>query len=95
MEIHDLPVDGAASPELRAKAHAQWMECARGGGIDLAGFDPNASLAARIAWAMGIGLIIATIYTRFSTKAARIDRRPGAQARSNSPLATGCTVPPN
>lgn len=68
MHDYNLPVKGSASPELMSKAHAQWMECAAQSRIDLTGFDPNASLSARISWALSVGLIIAAIYTRFSTK---------------------------
>ena len=64
----NLPEKGAASPELMQKCVSLWDENARKNGIDLSGFDPTSSLAKRLAWALNLGLIIATIYTRFSTK---------------------------
>jgi DNA invertase Pin-like site-specific DNA recombinase len=59
---------GAVGAEARDRAHQQWIEAARRAGRELTGFDPAAPLEQRIAWAYGAGLLIATIYTRFSTK---------------------------
>jgi DNA invertase Pin-like site-specific DNA recombinase len=64
----ELPLKGAASAETRSLAHQEWMEAARRAGLELTGFDPDAPLEQRITWAIGAGLLIATIYTRFSTK---------------------------
>jgi hypothetical protein len=67
----ELPYEGAASAEVREAAHNAWLEAARHAGVDLTGFDPNAPLERRIAWALNLGLVIALIYARFSTKFQR------------------------
>ena len=76
----ELPLKGAASAETRSLAHQEWMEAARRAGLELTGFDPDAPLEQRITWAIGAGLLIATIYTRFSTK-----RQNSTAAMNNSP----------
>src|SRR5689334_2998769 len=63
-----IPTLGAACEKLKKEVHAAWQEAARAAGIDLSGFDPNASLTERIAWAISVGLAIATILARYSTK---------------------------
>jgi site-specific DNA recombinase len=64
----DLPTAGVASPAVSRQAHAEWLDAARQAGVDLTGFDPDAPLPRRLALAKAAGLVIATIYTRFSTK---------------------------
>jgi DNA invertase Pin-like site-specific DNA recombinase len=59
---------GAVGAEVRERAQQEWMEAARRAGIDLTGFDPDAPLDQRILWAIDAKLLIATIYTRYSTK---------------------------
>lgn len=59
---------GAATPELRVKAHQWWAESAAQAGVDLTGFQPEASLDARLAWAAAAGLVIGIGYSRFSGK---------------------------
>jgi DNA invertase Pin-like site-specific DNA recombinase len=59
---------GGASEELARKAHGWWIEAAKKAGINLTGFDPNAPLAERIAWAIQAGLDIAVVLSRFSSK---------------------------
>jgi site-specific DNA recombinase len=64
----ELAQEGGADLALRRKAHEWWLEAARAAGVDLSHFDPDASLESRIAWALSLGLLIATVYTRFSSK---------------------------
>jgi DNA invertase Pin-like site-specific DNA recombinase len=59
---------GGADEELAATAHQWWIETAKKAGIDLTGFDPQAPLAERIAWAIQAGLEIAVVLSRFSSK---------------------------
>lgn len=59
---------GAVNHELARKTHLWWRESAAKNNINLEGFDPEASLSERIAWALQAGLLIATIYSRFSSK---------------------------
>ena len=66
---NDLTPEGGANIALRRQAHEWWLEAARAAGLDLAGFDPDAPMERRVAWALGLGLHIATVYTRFSGKA--------------------------
>ncbi|MCR9294158.1 MAG: recombinase family protein, partial [bacterium] len=63
-----LPDAGAASQELAREVHEWWQEAAEKTDVDLSGFDPAAPLDERIAWALGQGLDIGTIYSRFSSK---------------------------
>ncbi len=63
-----LPDAGAANQELARDIHEWWQEAAEKTDIDLSGFDPAAPLDERIAWALGQGLDIGTIYSRFSSK---------------------------
>ena len=64
----DLMSVGGANEELATTAHQWWIETAAKTGIDLAGFDPHAPLAERIAWATQAGLEIAVVLSRFSSK---------------------------
>lgn len=64
----ELSVAGAVDEELAREIHQWWQESAQAAGIDLSGFDADAPLATRIAWALALGLVIGTIYTRFSSK---------------------------
>jgi site-specific DNA recombinase len=64
----ELATEGGADLALRRKAHQWWLEAARVAGVDLSLFDPDATLESRIAWTLGVGLLIATVYTRFSGK---------------------------
>lgn len=63
-----LSCEGAANEELRQKAHNWWQEAAKKNDVNLDGFDPYAPLERRLAWALTVGLLIAAIYTRFSSK---------------------------
>ncbi len=63
-----LPDEGAASAELARQTHAWWLAAAEKAEIDVAGFDPDAPLNERIAWALGQGLEIGAVYSRFSSK---------------------------
>jgi DNA invertase Pin-like site-specific DNA recombinase len=65
---YELAIAGSASAQLATKAHEWWLEAARNADIVPGGFDPEAPLGDRIAWALGAGLVIATVYTRFSSK---------------------------
>ena len=64
----ELSNAGSASKELACKAHEKWLETAKKTDIDLTGFDPEAPLRDRISWALSVGLLIATVYSRFSSK---------------------------
>ena len=66
--LNGLALEGAASAEIQAVARDRWLVTAKAAGIDLTGFDPSASLAQRIAWAVGQGLEIATVLARYSSK---------------------------
>lgn len=59
---------GAADNELVRDTHAWWQDAAEKAGINVSGFDRNAPLNERIAWALGQGLDIGVIYSRFSSK---------------------------
>lgn len=66
--VQPLSSAGAASAEVCQKAHEHWIQLAREAGINLHGFDPQAPLAVRLAWARSQGLTIAAILARFSSK---------------------------
>ena len=68
MTIEQLPVAGAASPDLARRVHEWWTEAAAKAGLDLSGFRPDSPFAERASWAAGIGLVLAAILSRFSTK---------------------------
>lgn len=59
---------GAVNDELVREIHQWWQDAAQSSGINLSDFDPSAPLEDRIAWALGRGLEIGTVYTRFSSK---------------------------
>lgn len=63
-----LSEDGAVSDELGRKAIEHWMTAAAMAGVDLDGFNPNASHDEQVEWARSKGLIIGTVYSRFSSK---------------------------
>jgi len=64
----NLASAGAIDSQLARQASGWWMEAARAAQIDLAGFDPDASLEARLSWARSRGLDIGGILARQSTK---------------------------
>jgi site-specific DNA recombinase len=66
--VEPLTFVGAASADICRQAYEHWLKCAREAGIDLAGFDPTATLETRIAWAHSRGLDIAAILARYSSK---------------------------
>ena len=66
--IYQLSDAGAANPELISKAHEWWQEAAIKSNVNLEGFDPSAAFGDRIAWALQAQLLVATIYSRFSSK---------------------------
>ena len=59
---------GGADEELARDAHKWWIDAAQKANIDLTGFNPDAPLAERIAWAIELGLEIAAVLARYSTK---------------------------
>ena len=63
-----LPDEGAASAELARQTHAWWLAAAEKAEIDVTGFDPDAPLNEQITWALGQGLEIGAVYSRFSSK---------------------------
>ncbi|REJ88284.1 MAG: recombinase [Planctomycetota bacterium] len=69
----DLSNAGGADNELARNVHEWWQEAAEKAEVDdkkldLSGFDPDASLDERIAWALVQGLDIGTVYSRYSSK---------------------------
>src|SRR5262245_15629523 len=64
----DPPTDGAPNANDAQLAVDEWVNTAKAAGIDLSGFDASAPLAARLAWAKSLGLTIAAVLSRFSTK---------------------------
>ena len=64
----ELSAAGAVDEELAREIHQWWQESAQAARIDLSGFDAESPLEARIAWALALGLVIGTIYTRYSSK---------------------------
>ena len=64
----NIPEVGAANDKLALAAVDWWSATAAQSNVDLTGFDPKAPLAKRISWAIALGLVIGTIYSRFSTK---------------------------
>lgn len=63
-----LPSAGAVCHELACRVQQWWYEAAAKNNVNLEGFDPSASLRERIARALQLELLIATIYSRFSSK---------------------------
>jgi hypothetical protein len=73
MEVHfmtfsNISIEGAAPAELARHMHTLWQQGATRSGVDLSGFNPDASLDQRVGWAKSAGLEIGCGYTRFSTK---------------------------
>ena len=64
----DLPSAGETNEELARQVHPWWLAAAAKADVDVTGFDPEAPVAQRVAWAKRVGLSIATIYSRFSSK---------------------------
>ncbi len=60
--------EGSASEELGREALRQWALEAAIAGVDLEGFDPEASHDDLMSWALSKGLDIACMYARFSTQ---------------------------
>lgn len=63
-----LPTEGSVDLRTASCMHDWWTACAAVSGIDLADFDPAASLEQRLAWARQQGLTIAAALARFSTQ---------------------------
>jgi site-specific DNA recombinase len=63
-----IPHEGGVGKELARKIHDVWAKEAARNGIAMAGFEPEAPLQQRIAWALTQGLKIAGILARQSTK---------------------------
>ena len=63
-----LPTAGGSNPQLARKVHQWWLEAAAAANVNLDGFDPEAPFHARITWALEKGLVIGTIYARYSSK---------------------------
>ena len=85
---------GAASEELTRVVHDEWAAAANRAGVDLAGFDPAAPLAERIAWPGSAG----STWLQ-STPAPTVVIHSLLPIRSGnarpSPQATGCMCHPN
>lgn len=64
----ELSAAGAANSELVRETHQWWHAAAAKANVSLDGFNPDAPLSQRIAWALQAGLTIGAIYTRFSSK---------------------------
>lgn len=64
----NIPIMGSASEAIIRNAHQWWADMATNQNIDMTGFNSDASLEARISWALKNSLEIGTIYSRFSTK---------------------------
>jgi site-specific DNA recombinase len=75
-----LPSAGAANPEVARLAHDAWIEAATKAGFDLTGFDPDAPLDQRLAWAERHDLDIGAVLSRFSSK---LQHSTLAQVRDN------------
>lgn len=63
----NLPAEGSLEPELQRLVHAAWAEEAPRCGVDLAGFDPDATPEACLEWARRRKLDVAFAYVRYST----------------------------
>jgi DNA invertase Pin-like site-specific DNA recombinase len=63
-----LPVAGAATAEILGLACESWIETATNTGMDLRDLNPRDPLPNRIAWAVGQGLEIGVVLSRFSSK---------------------------
>lgn len=91
--ISNLHSAGAASEELARKAHQWWRDAAAMAGVNVEGFDPDASLEERVAAAHRLGLEIGTSYNRYSS---RMQHSTEDQVRENVTWAAwhGVYVPP-
>ncbi len=63
-----LPELGSTTPTLQLEVHQHWLEVARASGIDVTEFNAGAPFHERVSWARSKGLLIATAYSRYSTK---------------------------
>ena len=64
----DIPKQGEVSADLFQSIHDWWEDAGISVGLNLVGFDKNATLEKRIAWAIANGLSIGVVYSRYSTK---------------------------
>jgi DNA invertase Pin-like site-specific DNA recombinase len=64
----ELPEAGAAGPEQRRQAAAEWLKAAFAAGIDTASFPTNGSLTERVAWAKAQELEVGSVLSRYSSK---------------------------
>lgn len=65
---YELSTAGAANKDVARIAQQQWAESAAQQGIDLTGFDPEAPPERQISWARSLGLLIAALLSRFSSR---------------------------
>src|SRR5205807_303820 len=68
MSIDNLPAAGAASAELRRRVHEWWVAAAQRAGLPTDRFRADAHVAERITLAAELGLVIAAVLSRFSSK---------------------------
>jgi site-specific DNA recombinase len=59
---------GAAGDDVVRVVRETWIETALKAGIDLTNFRPDAPLVERLSWALSVGLDIAAILSRYSSK---------------------------
>ncbi|MBI1311627.1 recombinase [bacterium] len=59
---------GTVDQELAREISSCWQAAAERNGIEMAGFALEATLEERITWALGLGLEIGCVYSRFSSK---------------------------
>lgn len=62
------PAIGNASPDVVQLVHEVFMDEMQRMKVDLTGFNSQASLVERIAWALGMGMAIGAVLSRFSQK---------------------------
>lgn len=91
--VNGIPIEGSVSVEIAENMHRWWTESATAAGVDLTGFDPQAPLASRIAWARQRNLLIGGALARFSTK---LQHSTDAQLQQNVEWGArnGCYVVP-
>jgi DNA invertase Pin-like site-specific DNA recombinase len=78
--LADIPHAGAANAQVRNLVHQVWIETANSRNIDIAGFDANAALSQRLAWATAHGFSIGGVLSRFSID---LQQSTTAQVRDN------------
>ena len=64
----ELPLAGSAGPEVVRLVPEAWTAASARAGVALDGFDPDAPLAERLAWADRAGQTPGTILSRYSSK---------------------------